>query len=408
MFHNENFIADFEYAPVARARVGRIVTPHGEITTPNFVFCGTKASVKCVPTHQVREVGAEIILANTYHLMVNPGADYVQQRGGLHKFMNWEGPMLTDSGGYQVFAMGHGSVSAEIKKGQGRTLPKSLLKISEDGVSFRSYLDGSCMFLSPEVATMTQQKLGADLFMQFDECTPFHVDKKYTAQSMRRSLRWGQRCIDEFSKRDDGTQAMYGIVQGGVYEDLRRESVFEVNQQNFWGTAIGGSLGENRTQMHEVVEMTAELLGRTRPIHLLGIGDIPDIFWGVRQGIDTFDCVHPTRIARHACAIVPAVVHPSTKLNLKNQQYRTEDIPMDENCTQMCCQHYTRAYINYLFKAKELLGMYLVTLHNIAQMVRLMKDIQTALKRDIETQSTSHYEKAEKFWMGGKPIEEIP
>lgn len=403
MIAYNNFQATFTATPINAARTGIIHTPHGIVSTPNFIFCGTKASIKSLPAHQVKEAGAEIILANTYHLLIYPGAEHISKRGGLHTFMNWQGPMLTDSGGYQVFAMGHGSVSAEIKKGQGRTLPKSLLSISEEGVSFRSYYNGSHIFLSPEIATHTQQLLGADLFMQFDECTPFHIDKSYTKTAMQRSIRWGDRCIDAFKINDNETQAMYGIIQGGTFKDLRKESAERVLGQNFWGNAIGGSLGADKSQMHDVVAMSSEMLSSERALHLLGIGDIVDIFWGVRQGIDTFDCVHPTRIARHACAIVPASIHPKGRLNLKNKQYAEESLPIDTHCKQICCTHHTRAYIHYLFKAKELLGLYLLTLHNIAQMSRLMKEIQTALHRDREDyenrKAPSHFKRLESFWV---------
>ena len=400
MYDNFNFT--FTPTPVTHARLGTLSTPHGSITTPNFIFCGTKASIKGLPAHQAAHAGADIILANTYHLMIKPGADHIEKRGGLHKFMNWHGPMLTDSGGYQIFAMGHGSVSAEIKKGQGRSLPKSLLSISEEGVTFKSYLDGSKIFLSPEIATITQQKLGADLFMQFDECTPFNVDKKYTEDAMQRSLRWGDRCIDTF-KKNPSNQAMYGIMQGGIYPDLRLNSAERIATQEFWGSAIGGSLGANKEQMYDIIALATALLQNTqhkRPIHLLGIGDIPDIFWGVAQGIDTFDCVHPTRIARHACAIVPANISASRKINIKNTSCAHEDIPIDPQCIQDCCKYYTRAYIHHLFKTKELLGMYLLTLHNIAQMARVMHEIQVSLEEAQKLESAAPFNALKTYWCG--------
>lgn len=396
----KEFAFNFDNTSIESARIGILDTPHGTVHTPNFIFCGTKGSIKGLPSHQVQETGAEIILANTYHLMLNPGSEHIKLHGGLHKFMNWKGPMLTDSGGYQVFAMGHGSVSAEIKKGQCRTLPRSLLSISEEQVVFKSYLDGSIVTLSPEKATNIQKILGADIIMQFDECTPFHVDKKYTANSMHRSIRWGNRCIKEFQKHDNNTQVMYGIAQGGIYEDLRKESATRISEQKFWGNAIGGSLGSNKNQMHDIVALTSTLLKSTRPIHLLGIGDIPDIFWGIRQGIDTFDCVHPTRIARHGCAIVPGHIEPNLKLNIKNKRFSIEDIALDPNCTQICCTQHSRAYIHYLFKAKELLGMYLLTLHNIAQMVRLMQDIRKGLLSSLQSHSNKTFLEVEKFWLG--------
>lgn len=401
-----NFSFHHTSTPIEMARIGTLNTPHGSLTTPNFIFCATKASIKGLATHQAKEAGTKIILANTYHLMLNPGASHIAKRGGLHKFMNWHGPMLTDSGGYQIFAMGHGSVSAEIKKGTTRTLPHTLLSISEEGVVFKSYLDGSKIILTPELATSIQENLGADLLMQFDECTPFHVDKQYTLEAMRRSLRWGKRCLSEFSIRDRNTQAMYGILQGGVYKDLRKESIESIADQNFWGTAIGGSLGKDKYQMQDIVAIIMELLRSDktlyskRTVHLLGIGDIPDIFWGIKQGIDTFDCVHPTRIARHASAIVPATIATERKLNLKNSKFAHQDISIDPQCTQACCTQYTRAYIHHLFKAKELLGMHLLTLHNVAQISRLMKDIQNSLRMSISTGTCDEFTQLEKFWLG--------
>lgn len=379
------------------ARVGTIHTPHGSIPTPNFIFCATKASIKGIPAHQMEQLGVDVILSNTYHLMLNPGSSHIAARGGLHKFMNWNKPLLTDSGGYQVFSMGHGSISKEIKKGSGRKLPNTLLSITEEGVTFKSYINGSTHLLTPEKAITIQQQLGADLVMQFDECTPYHVDKSYTRKAMQRSIRWGDRCLTQF-KHSPSPQALYAILQGGVYQDLRKESGAMILEQDFWGNAIGGSLGKDKTEMFDVIAHSTQLLDRNKPIHLLGIGDIPDIFWGVKQGIDTFDCVHPTRCARHGHAIVPAAVHPTRKLNLFNAQYAHEDSPMDDKCRQFCCTHYSRAYIHHLFKAKELLGMYLLSIHNIAQMSRLMQDIRLCVSQS-SSNTTEALEKLEKFWL---------
>ncbi|MDF3025369.1 MAG: tgt, partial [Alphaproteobacteria bacterium] len=284
--------------PNSYARTGRLTTPHGTIETPNFIFCGTKASVKGLSPLQLRAEQVDIILSNTYHLMLSPGADLVAEMGGLHKFMNWDGPMFTDSGGFQIFSLGHGSVADEIKGKANRIREKSILKITEEGAEFRSYLDGRKWFLTPESSIDIQRKLGADLIVQLDECTPYHVDKEYTARSMEMSCRWGDRSLAEWKRKDDGKQKMYGIVQGGVYPDLRKESCEWTKNADFFATAIGGSLGSSKEQMYEVVAMCAPMIHPTRPVHLLGIGSFIDIFTNVLAGIDTFDCVSPTRIAR--------------------------------------------------------------------------------------------------------------
>lgn len=292
----------------SKARTGLLSTPHGTIQTPNFIFCATKAAMKATTVDQVAAEGSQIILSNTYHLMISPGSELIDKLGGLHKFMGWNGPMLTDSGGYQIFSMGHGSVSSEIKgKRQFENWERTLIKIDEEGAVFRSYLDGSIHHLTPEKSMIVQRQLGADLIVVLDECTPFNVDKLYTEESMHRSHRWGRRCLQEFCKLNhDGKQALYGIIQGGIYEDLRKISADFVNNENFFGIAIGGSLGATKQDMHQIVSMTRKFIRDDRPIHLLGIGGIRDIFHGVRQGIDTFDCVHPTRLGRHGGALVKA------------------------------------------------------------------------------------------------------
>ena len=297
-----------------KARLATITTPHGDIQTPNFIFCATKAAVKSVTPEQMRAEGTQIMLSNTFHLMVSPGSELIEQMGGLQKFTGWNGPMLTDSGGYQIFSMGHGSVSNEIKGKRGSVINKkvlgdrnvALIRIDEEGAVFRSYADGSIQNLTPERSMEIQRQLGADLVVVFDECTPFNVDKEYTESSMRRSHRWALRSLAAFQQTHKGKQALYGIVQGGVYQDLRDESTDFVNNQDFFGTAIGGSLGATKKGMHEIVTYTRNRVRDDRPVHLLGIGGIRDIFHGVRQGIDTFDCVHATRMGRHGNALVKA------------------------------------------------------------------------------------------------------
>lgn len=372
----------------SRARCGFISTPHGIIETPNFIFCATKGTMKALRIDMVKQTGAQIILSNTYHLMLSPGADLVKKMGGLHTFMNWTGPLFTDSGGFQIFSLGHGSIASEIKGNRMQKSNHSLLKINEQGAIFKSYLDGRQHLLTPEKSIDVQMKLGADLIVVLDECTPFHVDKSYTEHSMRMSHRWALRSLEEFKKRTNETQALYGIIQGGVYEDLRKESTDFVNAHCFFGHAIGGSLGASKQQMFDVMSMTAPSLRRDRPIHLLGIGGISDIFEGVSLGIDTFDCVHPTRLARHGGALVQPHLLPEDKktslrehLNLRNSCYTEDPSPIDPLCPCYTCQNLSRAYLHYLLKSKELVALELLTLHNITFMVRLMKDIREGIEQ---------------------------
>lgn len=292
----------------SKARYATIKTPHGTIETPNFVFCATRGAMKALTPQQLRDEGTQIILSNTYHMMISPGADVVEKLGGLQKFTAWNGPMLTDSGGYQIFSMGHGSVASEIKGNRNNSMvtEQLLLKIDEQGATFKSYVDGTKHILTPEKSIDIQRKLGADLIVVLDECTPFNVDKEYTLNSMRRSHRWAKRSLIEFKRTNTGKQALYGIVQGGIYHTMRDESTEFINNHEFFGTAIGGSLGNTRKGMHDIVAYTRSKVRDDRPVHLLGIGGVIDIFNGVRQGIDTFDCVSPMRLARHAGALVKA------------------------------------------------------------------------------------------------------
>jgi queuine tRNA-ribosyltransferase len=393
-----------------RARLGKLQTPHGTIDTPSFVFCGTKATVKGLDMNQVRDAKTQIVLSNTYHLMLQPGPDIIAKHGGLHKFMDWHGPIMTDSGGFQIFSLGHGSVANEIK-GNGVKRDRSLVKITREGAYFRSYINGQKYFLSPEKSMEIQKKLGADLCFTLDECTPFHVDKRYTEKSMHMSHDWEKRSLEAFQQNDDGKQALYGIVQGGIYHDLRAMSCDFVAQHEFFGNAIGGSLGGSVEQMREIVEMTSAMLHNSsfhRPIHLLGIGKVRDIIHGVINGIDTFDCVHPTRIARHGGALVMAKTKrnlmenpcPDNELsigvkskpkpilnrernaefiNLNNARFREDLLPIEEGCQCQTCKLYTRSYIHHLIKADEILGVTAITLHNVHYMNKLMAAIRDSI-----------------------------
>lgn len=363
--------------PKSGARLGRLTTPHGTIETPNYIFCGTKATVKNLSPHQLREAKSDIILSNTYHLMIQPGADLIEQMGGLHKFTGWDGPMLTDSGGFQVFSMGHGSCADEIK-GRGHQKRESLLKITEDGAFFRSYKDGKVMCLNPEIAMDLQRKIGADLIVQMDECTAYQVSKDYTAKSMLMSQRWGDRSLHAFNAMHDGRQGLYGVVQGGVYEDLRVESAQYVASRPFFGTAIGGCLGGSDEEMYGILEYTRKHNHPNRPIHFLGIGRVKDIFNGVRYGIDTFDCVIPTRLARHGAAFMKGV--PGEKINLLNAKYKNDPSPLDETLGLWSSANFSKAYLHHLLKAEEALAHQIISQHNVAFINRLMRDVRAAIK----------------------------
>jgi queuine tRNA-ribosyltransferase len=369
--------------PESRARTGTLHLAHGRVSTPAFVPLATRGSVKTLEAREVAELGYELILGNTFHLFLSPGPELVQELGGLHRFMGWERAIITDSGGFQIFSMGHGGVADEIK---GRNRPGSedsaIVSIDEDGVRFRSYIDGSIQFLGPETSMAVQAALGSDIALVLDECTPFHVSRDYTARSMERTHRWLERCLRWHAHNGPADQVVYGIVQGGVEPDLRVESVTAVAQSGCAGIAIGGSLGQDKAQMHEVVSLsTAELERRApdRPRHLLGIGDIDDLIAGVEAGIDTFDCALPTRLGRHGVALVP---DPGARwrVDLAKGAWRLSTEPILEGCRcPACSAGYSRAYIHYLLRAGELTALRLVTLHNLHFVARLMEDLRAAI-----------------------------
>jgi queuine tRNA-ribosyltransferase len=370
-------------SPGALARTGTLNLAHGTVRTPAFVPLATKGSVKTLEPRDVAELGYEMVLGNTYHLFLSPGPELVAQLGGLHRFMRWDRPIITDSGGFQVFSMGHGGVADEIK-GRNRSgdSTSAVLSIEERGVRFRSYLDGSVKFLGPETSMAVQAALGSDIALVLDECTPFHVSRDYTARSMERTHRWLERCLRWHDENGSPGQAVYGIVQGGVEPDLRVESVTAVAESGCQGIAIGGSLGQNKDQMHEVVALAAAELDRRapdRPRHLLGIGDIDDLIAGVELGIDTFDCALPTRLGRHGVALVP---EPATKwrLDLVKGRWRQDGEPILDGCRcPACAGGFSRAYLHYLLRAGELTGLRLVTLHNLHFVAGLMDELRSAV-----------------------------
>ncbi len=371
--------------PTSAARLGRLTTPHGTIETPNFIFVGTKATVKSLSPMQLKEAGADMVLSNTYHLLVQPGPDLVHKMGGLSKFMGWNGPTLTDSGGYQIFSLGTGSggnaSGGEIK---GRTVSnrnQALIRIDEEhGAIFRSYRGGDILNLNPETSMDIQRKIGADFVVQMDECTPYHAEREYTEKSMRMSHRWGDRSLIAFEKSHDGTQGVYGVVQGGVYRDLREESAAYVSERPFFGTAVGGCLGGTKVHFYEIVNWLVGRLPENRPVHLLGIGKIEDIFECVKMGMDTFDCVTPTREARHGRVSMKG--HPKGFINILNKRYRDDDSPLDETVGLASSAYYTKAYVHHLMKAEEMLAFQIISQHNVATIAKLMREIREAIKTD--------------------------
>ncbi|WP_444313972.1 tRNA guanosine(34) transglycosylase Tgt [Megamonas funiformis] len=343
--------------PHTGARAGRIHTPHGSFDTPIFMPVGTQASVKTLAPEELKEMGAGIILSNNYHLFLRPGSKLVKEAGGLHKFMNWDRAILTDSGGFQVFSLG------------------DLRKISEEGVTFRSHIDGSKKFLSPEIATQSQMDLGADIIMAFDECVPYPADFKYTRESMELTLRWAQRCKDTMTNPNQG---LFGIVQGGMYKDLRIECANRLVDMDFPGYAVGGlSVGEPKELMYEMLDITLEHLPKNKARYLMGVGTPDCLVEGVMRGIDMFDCVYPTRVARNGTAMTW-----NGRLVIKNAQYEHDFHPIDEHCNCYTCRNYSRAYIRHLVRVNEIFGLRLLTIHNLHFLIDFMRQMRQSIMED--------------------------
>lgn len=367
------------------ARAGLIRTAHGEIPTPAFVPLATKGSVRGLSAAEVENLGYRMVLGNTFHLMLAPGAEALRARGGLHGFMGWELPIISDSGGFQVFSLAHGGVADEIKGRRGEH-GSAKVQITEEGVSFRDLLDGSERFLGPESSMEIQAAIGSDIALAFDECTPFHADRDYTARSMERTHRWLERCARWLLDEGPERQALYGIVQGGVFEDLRREAVEVVTGANVDGIAVGGSLGSEKSQMHEVVAMTAAPLPASAPRHLLGVGEVDDFLAAVEAGMDTMDCAVPTRLARHGMALAP---RPDRRfrLDLSKAPFADDDEPIVEGCPCEACRRHTRAYLHHLSRASDLTGARLITLHNLT----FMAELGAGARRAIEASRFAAY-----------------
>jgi tRNA-guanine transglycosylase len=368
--------------PGAGGRAATLTLPHGTVETPAFMVVGTQATVKSLTPEELRGLGTQMILGNAYHLYLRPGPDVVAEFGGLHRFMHWDGPILTDSGGFQVFSLGfaleHGvGKIANIFPGAGAQAPTRaqrprLTRIDDDGVTFTSHLDGSTHRFTPEKSIAIQEALGADVIVAFDECTsPLH-DHAYTARALERTHRWAERCLAARTRHHD--QALFGIVQGGAFRDLRLESAEFFAGKPFPGYCIGGSLGKDKADMHAILDWTLPLLPEERPRHLLGIGDPEDFFDAIERGIDLFDCVAPTRIARHG-----ALYTKDGRLNIKAARYARDHAPVESDCGCYTCQHYTRGYLRHLFDTGELLALRLATIHNLHFIVNLVRAIRASI-----------------------------
>ena len=339
------------------ARYGILHTPHGDVEVPMFMPVGTLATVKTLSPEELHQMGAGVILSNTYHLSIRPGEDIVAKAGGLHKFMNWDGPILTDSGGFQVFSL------AENRK------------ISEDGVEFKNHLNGDKLFFSPERSIQIQEKLGADIIMSFDECIPWPTNYDYASKSMERTLRWAKRGKDAHTRVD---QALFGIVQGSDFEDLRKRCAEELVKMDFPGYSIGGtSIGEPKEKFFEMVEMSVKYLPQDKPRYVMGVGSLDYLLGGIALGVDMFDCVLPTRLARHG-----ALMTSTGRVNIKNEKYKEDFTPLDPNCDCYCCKNYTKAYLRHLYVCDEIFGKRLMSIHNIRFLIKLMEGAREAIKED--------------------------
>ncbi len=362
------------------ARAGVIHTAHGPIETPAFIPLATKGTVRGLESHEVAALGYQLILGNTYHLFVSPGPERIAAAAGLHGFMGWERALITDSGGFQVFSLAHGGVANEVK-GSGRSGGEhgSKVEITEEGARFRSYRDGSELFISPEVSMRVQAALGSDIALVFDECTPFHANREYTARSTARTHRWLERCLEWHEREGPARQAVFGIVQGGVHEDLRRESAAAISAAGVDGIAIGGTLGRDKEEMHAVLAMTAPLLPAEAPKHLLGIGEVDDLLGGIALGLDVFDCAVPTRLARHGVALAPDPEN-RFRLDLRKSRWVGDRNPLVEGCPCPACRHHDRDYISYLSRAEELTAVRLIVLHNLTYMHQLTGRARAAIE----------------------------
>lgn len=356
-------MADFSFeiegrCPESRARVGVLRTPHGEVPTPAFAPVGTQATVKTVSPRDLEELGVSLILANTYHLYLRPGPEVISGLGGLHSFMGWQGAILTDSGGFQIYSMEH------------------LRSIDDGGVTFRSHVDGSEHRFTPEKAIAVQEQLGGDIIVALDVCTPYPSDYEHNRAALDRTHRWAERCRQAQTRKD---QLLFGVVQGGTFADLREQSARGLTSLDFPGYAVGGlSVGEPKEIMHRMLDITIPLLPEDRPRHLLGVGSPEDLFEGVARGVDIFDCALATRVARNGTFLTR-----EGRLNIRNAQYKEDPVPVEQGCLCYTCRHFSRGYLRHLVMAKEILGLYLATIHNLHFMLNLMEDIRQAVLEGV-------------------------
>jgi queuine tRNA-ribosyltransferase len=380
------------------ARAGVLHTAHGRVETPAFIPLATKGTVRGLESDEVAGLGYELILGNTYHLFVSPGPERIDAAGGLHGFMGWERALITDSGGFQVFSLAHGGVADEVK-GSGRPGGDhgSVISIEEEGVRFRSYRDGTELFISPEVSMSVQAALGSDIALVFDECTPYHADRDYTARSTERTHRWLGRCLDWHESEGPERQAVFGIVQGGVHEELRRESAQAVSEAAVDGIAVGGTLGRDKEEMAGVLGMTVPLLPAEAPKHLLGIGEVDDLLAGIALGLDVFDCAVPTRLARHGGALVPDPER-RFRIDLRKGGWQGSREPLVEGCPCTACRRHDRDYLSYLSRAEELTAVRLLCLHNLTY----MRELTAAARRAIVAGELAEYRS--RILAGGSPF----
>ncbi|OGM92541.1 hypothetical protein A2755_00390 [Candidatus Wolfebacteria bacterium RIFCSPHIGHO2_01_FULL_48_22] len=382
----------FKKSKKSNARIGVIKTPHGEVETPAFVGVATQATIKTLTSAEALQTGLQALIANTYHLHIRPGEDTVKKNGGLHTFMQWDRPLMTDSGGFQVFSLGFGKdygTGKILKKRSDAVIQKGAqpqkVKITEDGVEFRSYVDGSKLFLGPKESMRIQEKLGADIILAFDECTSPLADYEYNKHAMEKTHRWADMCI----KAKQSKQALYGIVQGGKHKDLRQESAHFMASREFQGYGIGGEFGDNKSIMQKMLRWTLAELQENKPRHLLGIGHLSDIELVIKEGVDTFDCIAPTHYARHGYAFISKgqgtrkkeKAAEFEKLDLNNKKYKNDLGSLDKNCECFVCNTYTRSYLHHLIRAYEITPLRLLTFHNLHFFNEYVDNIKNRIKK---------------------------
>jgi queuine tRNA-ribosyltransferase/7-cyano-7-deazaguanine tRNA-ribosyltransferase len=380
----------------SKARTGIIKTPHGVIHTPYFIPVATAATVRGLNQEDMKSIDAEVLLANTYHLHLKPGDKIIKKLGGLHKFMNWDKPLFTDSGGFQAFSLGYGmehninklgNIFPESKKTKEEDKKENLAAINDNGVTFKDPQSGKLIHINPKSSIQIQQNLGADIILAFDECTSPLSSYNYTKKAMERTHKWALQSLKYHkNKSKNNKQALYGIIQGGAYKDLRTKSTKFISSLDFDGIAIGGSLGKSKKDMHKILNWIIPLLPENKPRHLLGIGNIEDLFECVEKGIDTFDCVAPTRIGRRGALFISPDAGGNLKnkfrINIKNSKFRLDKKPIDKTCNCLACKNYSRAYLNHLYKSQELAYYKLASLHNVNFMLRLMEKIRDAIDKN--------------------------